>query len=231
MLYPTIGLPMMGQSIFRHAAQYPYIRCLRRAGAAPRILPLIDSPEALNAALEQCDGFLFPGGPDIQAERYGQKRLVICDEPDLRRDAFEFTLLGAALELKKPLFCIGRGMQLLNVALGGTLLQTTRFQQEYQHYDPLHGSTATHPVDLDPEGLLADLLDADTAAVNSLHHQAVEEPGEGLWISADSPEGFPEALQLDGYPFCLAVQWHPEVMAFRTPAQQRLFQAFVDACR
>lgn len=231
MLYPTVGLPRMGRTPFLYYEQCLCIRCLRRAGATPLLLPVSDSPSALNAALEQCDGFLFPGGPDIQPERYGQERLTVSDEPDLARDAFEFTLLSAALEARKPLFCIGRGMQLLNVAFGGTMLQTTRFQQEYQHYDPLHHTTATHPVDLDPEGLPAYLLDSDTAAVNSLHHQAVDDLGDGLWISADSPEGFAEALQIDDYPFCLAVQWHPELMALRTPAQQRLFQAFTDACR
>ncbi len=160
-----------------------------------------------------------------------QKRLSICDDPDAKRDEFELALLQAALDAQKPIFCIGRGMQLLNVALGGTLIQSIRFYQEYQHADPLHRSTATHPVDLDPESLLSWILDTDTLAVNSLHHQAVDDLGKGLLISADSPEGFPEGLELAGYPFCLAVQWHPEYMAPRTPAQQKLFQAFTDACR
>lgn len=231
MLYPSIGLPMMGTSIFRHYFQRPYIRCLNRAGASPRILSLSGSPGVLKAALEQCDGFLFAGGTDIHAERYGQKRLSICDDPDAKRDEFELALLQAALDAQKPIFCIGRGMQLLNVALGGTLIQSIRFYQEYQHADPLHRSTATHPVDLDPESLLSWILDSDTLAVNSLHHQAVDDLGKGLLISADSPEGFPEGLELAGYPFCLAVQWHPEYMAPRTPAQQKLFQAFTDACQ
>lgn len=231
MLYPAIGLPMMGTSILRYYRLHPYIRCLRRAGASPRILSLAGSPGALKAALEQCSGFLFPGGTDIQASLYGQERLTICDDPDPARDEFELTLLRAALEAQKPLFCIGRGMQLLNIAFGGTLTQSIRFHQEYQHADPLHRATATHPVELDPESLLSWLLDSDTLAVNSLHHQAVDEPGEDLLISAYSPEGFPEALEIPGYPFCLAVQWHPEYMARRTPSQQKLFQAFTDACR
>jgi len=231
MLYPSIGIPLMGNHIFQRGRQHLYSRCLRQAGAVVHILPRHISEGALNAAMEQCDGFLFPGGPDIQPEQYGQMRLAVCKEPDTERDAFETALLQAALAAQKPLFCIGRGMQLLNVFLGGTLMQDIHLEQEYQHFDILHQSTATHPVELDPEGLPAYLLDTDTASVNSLHHQAVADVGEGLWICADSPEGFAEAMQMDDYPFCLAVQWHPECMSMRTPAQQRLFQAFVDACR
>lgn len=231
MLYPTIGIPLMGGSIFRRCLQYPYARCLGRAGAAVQPLALHAFEGAVKDALEKCDGFLFPGGPDIRPEHYGQEPLPACGPPDPARDDFELLLLHAALEAHKPLFCIGRGMQLLNVIFGGTLMQDIRLKQEYQHSDSWHRTSATHPIDLDPDGLLAYLLDTDTISVNSLHHQAVDETGEKLWIPADSPEGFAEALELEDYPFCLAVQWHPEYMAGRTPAQQRLFQAFVDACR
>ncbi|MCI8531117.1 MAG: gamma-glutamyl-gamma-aminobutyrate hydrolase family protein [Lachnospiraceae bacterium] len=231
MLYPTIGIPFMGTGIFRRYDQYQYTRCLQRAGATVQTLALHAFSGAVDAALEKCDGFLFPGGPDIQPERYGQDRLPSCREPEPARDDFEFLLLGAALAAQKPLLCIGRGMQLLNVAFGGTLMQDIRLKQEYQHSDFWHRTSATHPIDLDPDSLLSDLLDTDTLSVNSLHHQAVDEVGEGLWIPADSPEGFAEALELEDYPFCLAVQWRPEYMAGRTPVQQRLFQALTDACR
>lgn len=231
MLYPTIGIPRMGTGLFQQYDQYQYTRCLRRAGASVQTLALHASPAAVENALETCDGFLFPGGPDIHPERYGQDRLPSCREPEPARDDFELLLLGAALEAQKPLFCIGRGMQLLNIAFGGTLMQDIRSKQEYQHADPLHRATATHPVEVDTDSFLSYLLDTDTLSVNSLHHQAADEIGEGLWIPADSPEGFAEALELEDYPFCLAVQWHPEYMAGRTSSQQRLFQALVDACR
>ena len=231
MLYPTIGIPRMGTGLFRQYDQYQYTRCLRRAGASVQTLAPHASPAAVENVLETCDGFLFPGGPDIHPERYGQDRLPSCQEPEPARDDFELFLLGAALEAQKPLFCIGRGMQLLNIAFGGTLMQDIHLKQEYQHADPLHRATATHPVEIDPDSFLAYLLDTVTLSVNSLHHQAADEIGEGLWIPADSPEGFAEALELEDYPFCLAVQWHPEYMAGRTPSQQRLFQALVDACR
>lgn len=232
MLYPIIGIPAAGKGIFYRYTQFQCRRCLQRAGASVQTLALHASEEAVKAALAQCDGFLFSGGSDIRPQLYGQDLITACREPDPARDDFELLLLHAALEAQKPLFCIGRGMQLLNVVFGGTLMQDIRLKEEYQHLDPLHLSTATHPIEIDPDSLLADLLDTDVISVNSLHHQAIDEVGEGLWISADSPEGFAEALQTEEeYPFCLAVQWHPEYMARRTPIQQRLFQSFVDACR
>ncbi len=74
-------------------------------------------------------------------------------------------------------------------------------------------------------------MESDAVTVNSMHHQAVNQIGDGLWVAAESPEGFPEALEMEGYPFCLAVQWHPEHMAAQTKIQRKLFRAFVDACR
>lgn len=231
MIYPTIGIPMAGKGIFHHYAQFWCSRCLQRAGASVEKLALHSSPGAMEAALKQCDGFLFSGGQDIQPQRYGQEPLPGCEETDPDRDDFELLLLDAARRERRPLLCIGRGMQLLNVHSGGTLMQDIRLKQEYPHSDPLHRATATHPIEIDPDSHLAYLLDTDTVSVNSLHHQAAEEAGEGLWFCADSPEGFAEALQIEDYPFCLALQWHPEFMAARAPEQQRLFQALVDACR
>lgn len=231
MIYPTIGIPALGTDPLHRYLQYRYTRCLRQAGAEVSILPLDPSPRALEAAIAGCAGFLFPGGPDIQPVLYGQLAQPGYGAADRKRDAFELSLLHDVLSAEKPLFCIGRGMQLLNVAFGGTLIQDVKPRQEYAHMDVFHLSYATHPVEVDPDSLVGKLLDTDTVTVNSLHHQAPDDIGEGLWIAASSPEGFPEALELEGYPFCLAVQWHPEHMTRHTPLQQELFTAFVGACR
>ena len=230
MLYPKIGIPRLGKDPLSRLLEYQYERCLRRAGASLWILVHQATEEYIQTALQTCDGFLFPGKDAVDAKLYHQATMA-GGQTDPLRDEFEMTLLEAALREQKPLFCIGRGMQLLNVAFGGTLMQNIREKQEYPHYDWLHITTATHPVELDPYSLLADVLKGDTVSVNSLHRQAVDTIGEGLFASADSPEGFAEALEIEGYPFCLAVQWRPEYMAVRTPAQQKLFQAFLDACR
>ena len=233
MLYPSVGVPYLGDSLLCRFMQHCYTSCLERAGARVQILKANGSGEGetVEGVLDQCSGFLFPGGPDIQPSLYGKEAEPGCGMPDLLRDAFELPLLQTVLEARKPLFCIGRGMELLNVALGGTLIQDIRPKQEYQHHDFWHLWTATHPIEIDRESLLGDAMDVDSATVNSLHHQAVDTLGKDLWIIADSPEGYPEALELDRYPFCLAMQWHPEHMARQTPVQQKLFQAFVEACR
>lgn len=233
MLYPKIGVPMFPRHPIGRLMQYSYDHCLKRAQAAMWILKWTPytQEKLIETALETCDGFLFPGGPDIGAEFYGQASLSGGRATDSERDAFELALLRAVLEAEKPIFCIGRGMQLLNVIYGGTLLQNMKSKQEYPHYDIWHLTTATHPVELDSYSLLSDILHTDTLSVNSLHHQTVENVGEGLLAVSDSPEGFAEALEIEAYPFCLAVQWRPEYMALRAPEQQRLFQAFVDACR
>lgn len=231
MLYPTVGVPIIGKSLFHRYLQYKYTRPLQRARASIQLLMPDTSAQAMSDAISHCTGFLFPGGPDIRPELYGQTRQPGCGKPEPMRDAFELQLLRLAIEARKPLFCIGRGMQLLNVAFGGTLIQDIRLKQEYPHMDFANRSSATHPIELDPDSLVSHVLGSDAVTVNSLHHQAADTIGEGLWIAADSPEGYPEALEIDDYPFCLAVQWHPEHMAAGTPVQQKLFQAFVDACR
>ena len=222
MLYPVVGVPLVGTDLYSRYMQYKYIRCLERAGAkvqllAPDRMGGVGAGEALGAeslesVIELCAGFLFPGGPDIWPALYGQEALPECGKPDRIRDAFELPLLRAALEAKKP-------------------LQDIKPKQECEHWDFWHRATATHAVELDPDSLLSHLLGTSSTTVNSIHHQAVDDLGKGLWVAADSPDGFPEALELEEYPFCLGVQWHPEHMAAKTPAQRRLFEAFVKACR
>lgn len=231
MLYPTIGIPWWEKGMFCRLKQINYTRCLQRTGAVAQFLVPGRGSENARDIVDKCDGFLFPDGPDIQPLLYGQEPLAGCGKTDAGRDAFELSFLREALAVRKPLFCVCRGMQLLNVAFGGTLIQDIHYEQEYQHFDFLHRASATHPVELAEDGFLAALLDSDYITVNSLHHQAVDVVGDGLEIGADSPDGFVEALELEGYPFCLAVQWSPQYMAATTPAQQKLFQAFVDACR
>ena len=231
MIYPTIGIPTLGSDLYCQYMQYKYVHCLRRAGAMVEILPQKIDGAYMEDIVKRCDGLVFPGGPDIQPSLYGKEVEIGCGKPDRMRDAFELPLLKAALEVGKPLFCICRGMQLLNVALGGTLYQDIKPRQQCRHSDFWHRATATHSVELDTDSRLADILGSDTASVNSIHHQAVDDLGKRLWVAAGSPDGFPEALEIEDYPFCLAVQWHPEHMAARTPAQYKLFQAFVQACQ
>ncbi len=231
MLQPTIGIPLMGRSLFHRYMQYKYIQYLERDGAQVLLLPPDNITEVIAQSLQRCQGFLFPGGPDIQPGLYDQTALPECGKTDPARDALELPLLQAALEAEKPLFCICRGMQLLNVALGGTLIQDIKAEQEYPHFDFWHRTTATHPVQLEPGSHLCRLFGSDMISTNSLHHQAVDLTGKGLTVTGQSPDGFIEAMQIKGYPFCIAIQWHPEHMAAQSAEQRKLFRAFVDACK
>lgn len=235
MIRPTIGLPELGKDLFSLYLQHKYVSCLDRAGASVQWLVSAASPETLSetveSALTRCQGFLFPDGPDIQPKLYGQLRQPGSEKSNEARDNFEMALLLAALEAEKPVFCINRGMLLLNVAFGGTLYQDLKSRQQCEHFDFWHRSVAAHPVELDPDSFLAKQLKTDVLTVNSIHRQAIDNLGKRLWICADSPDGFPEALEMEDYPFCLAVQWNPEFMTRKTPVQRKLFQGFVDACR
>ena len=227
---PVIAIPQMGNDLFRRYMKSKYVRSLQRAGADVRWIALEDTKKAVSEMLE-CSGLLLPGGADINPKLYGQELSEKCGKPDELRDTAEWEMLEAFLPSGKPIFCICRGVQLLNVFLGGSLHQDIRDLQTCRHADFSSKNRGCHKVSFHPDTRLRDIFREESAIVNSLHHQAADEIGEGLWIPADSPEGFAEALELEDYPFCLAVQWHPEYMAGRTPSQQRLFQALVDACR
>ena len=229
---PVIGVPFMGTGFHRYM-QNKYTQCLERAGAEVRILKPTADEEQARRYLAECDGFLFPGGADIAPALYGQKRRPECGKPDRIRDGFERLLMRAVLKTGKPVLCICRGMQLLNVVQGGTL-------QTYRHADVPHRAGSTHPVELRPGSILAQIFGSDSILVNSLHHQAVDKLGKGLCAVAKSPDGFIEAIELrtgesagnpTGRPFVLGVQWHPEHMAAKDASQQKLFERFVSECR
>lgn len=232
MAVPVIGVPLMGTSFARKYMQGKYTQCLRGAGASVNILEPVPEPSVIKRYLSECDGFLFPGGADIAPERYGQAPQPGCGKPNPVRDGFEFPLMAAVLKVGKPVLCICRGMQLLNVSQGGTLTQDIKPVQQYNHADFFHRARFTHPVQLRKGTIVAGIFGSESIKVNSLHHQVVDRLGDGLYAAAISPEGFVEAIEFrNRSAFALGVQWHPEHMAAKDPAQQVIFQQFVSKCR
>ena len=207
-----------------------YDAAVRRAGATPKPLSL-DDPAA--TALDGVDGLLLTGGDDVDPAIYGEAPHPTYDVSEPGRDAFEIDLVRRALDADLPVLAICRGLQVLNVALGGTLIQDIPSEPAplLQHDADGPPTTLAHTVTLTPGSCLAALVGPDdTRAVNSRHHQSVRVPGQGLVVTATSPDGVIEGAEVPGARFCVGVQWHPENF-HATGEFSGLFEGFVSACR
>ncbi len=216
-------------------AYTPIILGVERAGGLPVIIPTGLQDATIRAIYERLDGVLLPGGPDVDPRYYGQDHHPRLGRIDAPRDTLELLLSRWAVEDDRPLFGICRGHQVLNVALGGTLIQDipSQFDTTVLHDQPdaEPRSRRLHVVEIDPASQLAGLIGRTRVEVNSLHHQAVQQPAPGLCATAYSPDGVIEALEMPEKRFVLSVQWHPEDLAADDEANQRLFDAFVAAAR
>ena len=222
----TIAIPQMGTDLFRKYMKSKYVKSLERAGAAVRWIELEDTDKAVAEALA-CDGLLLPGGADIEPALYGREREEKCGKPNELRDKNEFAIFAAFVKTGKPILCICRGFQLLNVACGGTLYQDIADIKKCNHSDFFKRAKPVHNVTVTENTRLFEAFGKNVVGVNSLHHQAVESVGENLTVSAISEDGFIEAVELNDHPFCVAVQWHPEHMSKTHPLQQNLFNQFI----
>jgi putative glutamine amidotransferase len=206
-----------------------------RAGGLPVLIPTRLSDDALRQIFERLDGVLIPGGVDVDPAQYGEAPHPKLGSVDAPRDALELALSRWAFEADVPLFGICRGHQVINVALGGTLVQDipSEIETEIAHdqTDDVPRSRHAHSVEIDPGSRLAQVMGTTSTEVNSLHHQSVGRAAPGLCVTAVSPDGIVEALEHPGKSFVLSVQWHPEDMAHDEAAMQRLFDAFVAAAR
>jgi putative glutamine amidotransferase len=212
-----------------------YSRAVAQAGGLPLILPTIcDETGVLNELLDSVDGLLFTGGEDLHPSFYGEPVQERCGEIDQDRDVFEIELARAAITREVPLLGICRGIQLLNVAMGGSLYQDLSYRPGTAnvHDAPRKKrSELIHKVKLMPESHLARILGSVELDVTSTHHQILKELAPGLKAIAFAEDGVIEGVEAEGYPFLLAVQWHPERMLWQFPEQLGLFKALVEAAR
>ncbi len=198
-----------------------------------RIEPVRISPEEPRS-LDGLEGLVLTGGTDVNPALYGQERGRESDEPDDARDELETRLIREALADDVPVLAICRGMQLLNVACGGTLIQhlaSTDVHRAKNTGDEPGRHRAVHTVRVAGGTRLAAIAGEGEHAVNSRHHQAVDRVGEGLIVSAVSSDGVVEALEKPDHPFAVAVQWHPEDRTLVSEADRKLFEAFAGAMR
>jgi gamma-glutamyl-gamma-aminobutyrate hydrolase PuuD len=236
---PVIGSPVIGISAYSEMARWGvweqqatllpqnYVDQVAAAGGVPVLLPPVPGIEA---AMNSLDGLIISGGPDVAPDRYGAepgpRTTVIRPE----RDAAEIALFRAALALGRPVLGICRGMQLMNVALGGTLVQHLPDAVGHEGHSPTPGSMAGHKVTVAQASCLAGIVGAGPATVATHHHQGIDRLAAGLVATAWADDGTIEAFEPDqaGRPFAVGVQWHPE--AGRQPnGQHSLFRALVAA--
>ena len=240
---PIVGVPTQTlQSLGGVSAEIPaswvmsqrYILTLVAAGAIPVMIPLVDD-ETVRGIYDELDAVFLPGGADIDPATYGKGPHPLCDKTDKERDRVELLLAKWAIDEGKPVLGVCRGMQLINVAAGGSLYQDLAEQLpgSLKHdYFPFNGASWTrdylaHAVQVAPESRLSMLFGAGELPVNSMHHQGVREIGRDLVATATAPDGLVEALEGTGEGYVFAVQWHPEALTDGDAQMRALFRDFV----
>jgi putative glutamine amidotransferase len=208
-----------------------YLRAIEAGGGIPVVVPPLRL-ELVEPILDRLDGLCLSGGPDLDPETYGRDADEHLGPTEPELDRFELAIARAADERGIPILAICRGTQALNVVRGGALIQHLPAHETAAHglghRQSVAGSEPSHPVEIDPESLLAATIGADRLEVNSFHHQAIDRLGDDLVVSARSPDGVIEAVEDPRRDFLIGVQWHAELLAGR-PYEQALFKAFVVA--
>lgn len=237
---PVVGLPACmrkGEYSLFHGVGTKYVNAVTEAvGALPVLLPALGERYAVDAAVEALDGLLFTGSPsNVEPRFYGGPASAPGTLHDAERDATTLPLIRAAIGAGVPIFCICRGIQELNVALGGTLHQLVhevpgkRDHRPNKSLPPDERYRETHSISLPANGYLRDLNGGgNEAMVNSLHAQGIDRLAPGLAIEATAPDGLIEAVRVKDAPaFALGVQWHPEhAISMQWPLSRAMFAAF-----
>ena len=209
-----------------------YLDGIAAAGGIPVVLPLTEDEQVLGQLANDVDGFLMTGGQAVSPALYGEERLDSCGETLPVRDGMESRLFQLCLERDVPVLGICRGIQLMNVLLGGTLYQDLPSQRPTQtehHMSPPY-DRPVHQVEICKGTPLFDLIQTERMDVNSYHHQAVRDKAPALQTMAVSEDGLIEAVCLPERPFVWAVQWHPELSWRTDEKSRRIFEAFVGRC-
>jgi|SRR5262245_4515291 len=209
-----------------------YLRAIQQAGGVPVALPPQLSPTSLARLMRGLDALVLTGGGDLDPALFGEAPHSSVHDVAPERDAVETAAVGIAMERQLPILAICRGVQVLNVALGGTLFQdvATEPGTPIAHGQKAPRSEPTHTVTVAPGSRLAKVLGTDELPVNSMHHQAVRALGVGLTAAAWAPDQIVEGVELDDPErFVVGVQWHPEELAARSEPARRLFAALVSA--
>lgn len=207
-----------------------YIQAILNAGGTPIVIPH-QPKEQLSEIIRLIDGLVLTGGVDVDPNRYGENPIEGCGEINPDRDELDLLACELALTRDLPILGICRGAQVLNVALGGTLVQDipSQIKNPIKHWQKAPNWYATHAVVVQPTSLLEKILRTTEIRVNSYHHQSIGRVGKGLEVVATAPDGVVEAVESSEHRFVLGLQWHPELMEEHYHSAQKIFQHFVQA--
>lgn len=226
---PLIGLtPTFNPYSKKLLIKIEYIKAIQKAGGIPFLIPYSDLKSDVEIIFEKLDGIMLSGGGDILPLYYKEepkktKRVV----PE--RDELEIKIVKMCFENKKPLFGICRGSQVMNVAMGGTLIQD--INSEIEHDQSAYYDKLTHTIIIEKGTLLYEIMKIRELRVNSFHHQAIKKTGKDIKISARAKDGIIEGIESDKHPFFIGVQFHPELLFEKHEIFFRLFKVFVDFCK
>ena len=236
-----MGLPIIGITTYNdlNLQGFPsvillraYVSAILNAGGTPVLIPSGLPEEAGNAIFNKLDGILFTGGGDISLDHFSGIDHPSITNVDNDRDLLELSLAHAAIHNNKPFMGICRGLQLLNVVLGGTLYTHIAAQKKdpikHDYYPDIPRDFLAHTVRIIPKSKLSKIIGSDEIEVNSLHHQGLKDLADDLQPCAFAPDGLVEAVELPGHKFGIAVQWHPEWLTEQNSMCQ-LFLAFIQA--
>lgn len=208
-----------------------YVKAIEACGASALIIPITTDIDAAVRVLSMCDGFFVTGGQDVNPACYGEDRLPQCGANAPLRDMMEPSLFRYAKEHDMPTMCVCRGIQSMNVSLGGTLYQDlpTQNPSDIKHRMAVPFDRFEHDVEFPEDSPLFKILEKNTIKVNSTHHQAVKRVADNMKPAAFAPDGVIEAIYYPEKKFFLGLQWHPEMLYTKDPDSKKIYQAFVDA--
>lgn len=232
---PLIGIIICERLDQKQFISSSYISAIAKLGGNALVIPYTSRNRPLSLSLSLFDGFLFCGGGDITPLLFKQPPLYCSTPPtDYDFDLFQISLMIQILDTKKPLLCICRGMQILNVALGGTLYQDLSLfpKTTYEHMQQtVSRSDPSHTIHIKSHSLLYKIVQKTRLQTNSYHHQSIHCLGKNLKVCARTSDGIKEALELPTAPFVLGVQWHPECMLDTSSDMYAIFQSFLASCK
>lgn len=232
-MIPVIGIVVCGIENQRQFVSCPYVDAIGHSGGLPMLIPYTDIDDDRRKYLSICDGFLFCGGNDVNPLLFGEELLTEKGSTDWNLDQFHMDFMSLVIQRNLPVLGICRGMQILNLALGGSIYQDLNLM-ESPHLNHMQCSRSrsdvSHKITISPNSLLFDCC-SNSSLVNSFHHQCVKTLGKGLRMTAIASDGVIEAIELTSHSFALGVQWHPECMLDTVPAMQNIFFQFVETSK